>query len=167
MGRVGADLWQQARDEAFDLADYDKKLEIAGSDIDADVLELAQHHARSAGLSKSVTFRRQHVGAVRADSPYGYLITNPPYGERIGEREEVEELYRELGKMTRKLPEWSVFVITADKQFERLYGRRADKKRKLFNGRIECDLYQYLGKYHARPVPDRAPGGGAGGEAKP
>ncbi len=152
-GRVGPRLWQTARDEAFDLVEYDRTLEITGSDIDPEVLELAQHHARAAGLSRSVTFRRQAVAEVRTQSRYGYLITNPPYGERIGERPAVEQLYRELGQLARRLDEWSVFVITAHKGFERHFGRRADKKRKLYNGRIECQLYQYFGRCHARPVP--------------
>jgi putative N6-adenine-specific DNA methylase len=151
--RVGPALWQQARDEAFDLADYDRKLEITGSDSNGEVLEMARHHARSAGLTRSVTFRQLPVTEVRAESKYGYLITNPPYGERLGEREAVEQLYREMGQMYRNLPDWSVYVITAYKEFERCFGRRADKKRKLYNGRIECDLYQYHGTYHARPVP--------------
>lgn len=152
-GRVGEELWQAARDEAFDLADYDKKLEIIGTDVNAEVLELAAHHLRAAGLSKSVTLRRQPLKDLQTDLKYGYLITNPPYGERLGEREEVEDLYRQMGRVCKALPEWSVFVITAHKGFERFYGKGADKKRKLYNGRIECDLYQYLGKYHARPVP--------------
>jgi putative N6-adenine-specific DNA methylase len=152
-GRVGQDLWQTARDEAFDLADFDRKLEIQGSDIDPEVLQLAEHHARSAGLSKSLSFRRVAVSRVTSDLKYGYLITNPPYGERLGEREEVEQLYKELGRLGSRLDDWSVFVITAYKEFERFYGRRADKKRKLYNGRIECDLYQYLGTYHAKPIP--------------
>lgn len=151
--RVSPELWQTARDEAFDLATYDQPLDIVGSDANAEVLELAAHHARAAGLSKSVTFRKLAVNQVKTDSPYGYLITNPPYGERLGERDEVEDLYKQLGRTCKALPDWSVFVITAHKEFERFYGRRADKKRKLYNGRIECDLYQYHGKYHARPVP--------------
>jgi putative N6-adenine-specific DNA methylase len=152
-GRIGDSVWQTARDEAFDLANFDRQMEITGSDVNPEVLELATQHVRAAGLSKSVTFRRQAVARVTSDLKYGYLITNPPYGERLGEREEVEALYKELGQLAGRLTDWSVFVITAYKEFERRYGRRADKKRKLYNGRIECDLYQYLGKYHARPVP--------------
>lgn len=153
-GRVGPSLWRQAREEAFDLADYDRKLMITGSDIDPDVLALASHHARAAGLTGSVTFRQQDAAALTVEHPFGCLITNPPYGERLGEREEVEALYQAFGRAARRLPGWSVFVITAHKGFERLFGRRADKKRKLYNGRIECDLYQYHGPYHGRPVPE-------------
>lgn len=152
-GRIPASLWEQARDEAFDLADYDRALEIYGSDIDAGVLELAQQHLRAAGLSKSVKIERKALQQLRLELPYGYLITNPPYGERMGEQEAVEALYRDMGQLGQRLPDWSVFVITAHKGFERFYGKRADKKRKLYNGRIECDLYQYHGPYHGRPIP--------------
>jgi len=151
--RVGKELWETARDEANDLADFDRPVDIVGTDINPDVLKLATHHARSAGLSKSVTFRELPLSDVRSTKRYGYLITNPPYGERMGEEREVEALYKELGYICGSLHEWSIFVITAHKGFERFFGRRADKKRKLYNGRIECDLYQYLGKYHARPIP--------------
>ncbi|HEY8347970.1 MAG TPA: class I SAM-dependent RNA methyltransferase [Symbiobacteriaceae bacterium] len=152
--RVGARLWQQAREEARDLADFNRKLEIVGSDIDPDVLELARYHARAAGLADAVTFRQQDVGDLRVDRPYGYLITNPPYGQRLGEQEAVEALYRKLGRVVRRLPGWSVFVITPHRGFERLFGRPADRRRKLYNGRIECHLYQYYGPYHGRPVPE-------------
>jgi len=154
-GRIPPRLWDAAREEAFDLADYDRALQICGSDVDAGVLELAQQHLRAVGLSRSVRLERKALQQVQREAPFGYLITNPPYGERMGEREAVEELYRDIGVLARRLEDWSVFVITAHKGFERFYGRRADKKRKLYNGRIECDLYQYQGPYHGR----RAPGG--------
>lgn len=156
-GRIPAALWEEGREEAFDLADYDRPVEIYGSDVDGEVLELAQQHLRAAGLSKSVRLERKALQKVSLDAHYGYLITNPPYGERLGERAAVEELYRDMGKLARRLEDWSVFVITAHKEFEKFYGKRADKKRKLYNGRIECDLYQYHGPYHARPVPRPEP----------
>ncbi|HLO03941.1 MAG TPA: class I SAM-dependent RNA methyltransferase [Symbiobacteriaceae bacterium] len=153
-GLMSERLWTEARDEAFDAVNEDAPLEITGSDVDPAVLELARHHLRAAGLSKSVKILQRDVADLTALRSYGYLITNPPYGERLGEKEEAEELYRTLGRKAKGLDDWSVFVITAHKEFEKFYGRRADKKRKLFNGRIECDLYQYLGKYHGRPVPE-------------
>lgn len=155
--RIPASLWEQAREEAFDLADYDRPLQIYGSDINADVLELAEQHLRAAGLSRSVKIERKALQQVKLDVHYGYVITNPPYGERMGERDAVEELYKDMGKLARRLQDWSFFVITAHKGFEQFYGRRAEKKRKLYNGRIECDLYQYQGPYHARPVPQQQP----------
>lgn len=152
-GRVGADLWTKARDEAHDLVDYDVPMEIVGSDINDEVLELAHAHARAAGLSKSVQFKKVPAAKAVTNETYGYIITNPPYGERIGEREAVEELYQDLGQLRRRLDDWSFFIITAHKEFEHFFGRRSDKKRKLYNGRIECNLYQYHGPYHAKPVP--------------
>lgn len=153
-GAVPESIWTTARDEAFDLVVEEAPLEITGSDVDAGVLELARHHLRAAGLSKSVKLLQRDVADLNALRAHGYLITNPPYGERLGEKQEAQELYRTLGRKTKELDDWSIFVITADKEFEKYYGRRADKKRKLYNGRIECDLYQYLGKYHGRPVPE-------------
>ncbi len=151
--RVPSNLWQEARDEAHDKVDYDVPVEIMGSDNNPEVLELARHHLRQVGLSKSVTLQQVSVRDVTSASKYGYVITNPPYGERLGERETVEWLYREIGKLGKRLFGWSIFVITAHKEFEKLYGRPSDKRRKLYNGRIECQLYQYHGHYHARPVP--------------
>lgn len=151
--RLPKDLWQQARDEAHDRADVDRPVEITGADHDPEVLKLARRHVRAAGLTQSVKLREQPLSATSTEHRYGYLITNPPYGERLGEQVEVEALYRELGLIARALKDWSVFVITPNLQFERLFGRHADKKRKLYNGRIECHLYQYQGPYHARPVP--------------
>ncbi len=157
-GRLPSSLWEQAREEAHDLANYERPVQIYGSDVNAEVLELAQHHLRSAGLSRSVTLERKALQKVDLDLHYGYLITNPPYGERLGERDAVEELYRDMGRMAKqRLRDWSIFVITAHKGFEKLYGRPADKKRKLYNGRIETDLYMFHGPYHARRVPDAEP----------
>ncbi|MFB5084124.1 THUMP domain-containing class I SAM-dependent RNA methyltransferase [Symbiobacterium thermophilum] len=164
-GCIPARLWDEAREEGFDLADYDRPLDIRGSDIDPEALELAAHHLRAAGLSRSVRLERKPLQEIGRDAPYGYLITNPPYGERMGEREAVEALYRDIGRLVRRLQDWSAFVITPHKGFERLFGRRADRKRKLYNGRIECDLYQYEGPYHGRPVPGTG-GGPASGESQ-
>lgn len=151
-GRVHDRLWQEARDEAHDLVE-EREMEIIGSDLDPEVLELARHHLRSAGLSRSVRLWQRPVAELSSGSPYGYLITNPPYGERISDHSAVEALYREFGKAAKRLQDWSIFCITAHQEFERHFGRRADKKRKLYNGRIETTLYQYLGSFHARPVP--------------
>jgi putative N6-adenine-specific DNA methylase len=76
---------------------------------------------------------------------YGVVITNPPYGERIGEKEEIEELYRDFGKKFRELDTWSIYIITSDENFEKHYGKKADRKRKLYNGRIKVDYYQFYG----------------------
>ncbi|ARU61573.1 RNA methyltransferase [Tumebacillus avium] len=143
-------IWDKAREEAKDLAKMDLPLEIIGSDIDPEVLSLANYHIRQAKVSDAIRLKNLPVKALKTESQYGVLVGNPPYGERLGERREVEEMYKELGSVAKHLDTWSVFMLTSNKGFEKFYGKRADKKRKLFNGRIECDLYQYLG-----PMPPR------------
>ncbi|GIM44763.1 RNA methyltransferase [Collibacillus ludicampi] len=144
-------LWQQCRQEAYDLAKRTLPLEIIGSDIDEQVLSLARHSAKCAGLSHVVQFANLPANRMKAEGEYGCIITNPPYGERLGEKTEVETIYRELGQFCRKLETWSFFILTSHFYFEQLFGRRADKKRKLYNGRIECNLYQFFG-----PLPPRS-----------
>lgn len=144
-------LWDTARKEAKDLAKRDEPLDLFGSDIDSEVLSLAKYHAQEAGLGEDIEFRRSPVSNLKSVMRYGVIISNPPYGERIGERAEVEQAYRDLGKASAPLDTWSVFVLTSHPGFEKLFGRQAGKKRKLYNGRIECNFYQYLG-----PLPPRA-----------
>ncbi|MNO62042.1 Ribosomal RNA large subunit methyltransferase K/L [compost metagenome] len=143
-------LWQQARDEAIDTAKDDIELNIAGSDIDPAAIEIAQASAKSAGLAKEIKFEVMPASRIRPEGDYGCMITNPPYGERIGEEKEIRRLISQLGRVTAELPTWSFFAITPTKQFEHDFGRKADKRRKLFNGRIECQYLQYLG-----PLPPR------------
>ncbi|HEU4964740.1 MAG TPA: class I SAM-dependent RNA methyltransferase [Bacilli bacterium] len=143
--RVDEELWAQAREEAEDLAQDDRPMEILASDIDAEVLSLANYHIRQAGFKDVIKVKNLPVKEMSVSSDYGVLVSNPPYGERIGEAKAVEQAYRDLGKLMQKNPTWSVFVLTSNKGFEKFYGQNADKKRKLFNGRIECNLYQYLG----------------------
>ncbi|NLN06881.1 MAG: class I SAM-dependent RNA methyltransferase [Firmicutes bacterium] len=144
--RIPERLWRLARQEAEDLACRERKVRILGTDIDEKVLRLARHHARKAGLENMIHFQRMPFSAFRFRYKYGYLLCNPPYGERLGEVREAENIYRELGRLLLEhLPTWSCFVLTSHKGFERLFGRPATKKRKLYNGRIECHYYQYFG----------------------
>lgn len=147
---IGEGAWKAARTEARDLAEFGRKLEIVGSDIDPEAIALAGHHARAAGLARSVTFRQAPLDAVRPEGEYGFVIANPPYGERIGEEREVERLYRQFGVLAKSLPTWGFYVLTAHQGFERFFGRRAEKKRKLYNGRIECQYAQYPGRRRPR-----------------
>ncbi len=140
---IPATFWEEARTEAADLALPGQRLRIAGSDIDSQVLRLADYHARQAGVSRDVTFRVAPLAELRPEGRNGCLIGNPPYGERLGEREVVEALYRETGRLFRALGDWPFCILTAHHGFERLFGRRADRRRKLYNGRIECQYYQY------------------------
>lgn len=138
-------LWRRARDEAEDLADRGRVLRIIGTDISQEVLSLARYHARRAGVEGQIHFQQQPVMELRSRYKFGYVICNPPYGERLGEIREAEILYREMRKSFRGLETWSFYVITAHPKFEEIFGRRADKKRKLFNGRIQCNYYQFFG----------------------
>ncbi|PZE20992.1 THUMP domain-containing class I SAM-dependent RNA methyltransferase [Paenibacillus xerothermodurans] len=137
-------LWTQAREEAYDLVRDDVPLEIVGSDIDSEAIDVAVAAAKAAGLAKELSLQVLPVAKARPRGDYGYVITNPPYGERLGDRGEVEKLLRQLGGMTSQLPTWSAFILSPSKQLEHYMGRPANKKRKLFNGRIECQLYQYF-----------------------
>ncbi|MBC9782939.1 class I SAM-dependent RNA methyltransferase [Heliobacterium chlorum] len=144
-GNVPEKRWKEARDEAQSLAQRDRELRITGTDIDEKVLSLARYHARQAGVEGKIHLQRQPMAELRSRYKYGFIICNPPYGERLGEEDEVKKLYREMGQVFGALDTWSYLVLTAYPQFERFFGRRADKKRKLYNGRIQCNYYQFYG----------------------
>lgn len=147
---VDPQIWKQARQEAHEKAQLNRKLVIYGSDIDEEAVTMARYHAQEAGVLDAIQFAISPAENVSYNEPYGCLVTNPPYGERIGDREEVEDLYSELGYIASEHDDWSFFVLTSHTGFERLFEKRADKRRKLYNGRIECQFYQYLG-----PLPPR------------
>jgi len=138
-------MWQKAREEARDSILQHQALGILGFDIDSKALDLARYHAKQAGLGQLVSFQRQPVSDLRSQYHYGYLITNPPYGERLSEKAEVEQLYRQMGTVCKNLDTWSFYIITSHPFFERYFNRQADKKRKLYNGRIQCNYYQFYG----------------------
>jgi len=137
-------MWKKARAEAYAAIHADLRPEIYGYDIDPRAVALAKHNARRAGVDDCIRFEVRPLRDLTLPGAYGVVITNPPYGERLGEVQEAEALYREMGEILRD-PTWSVYVIAAHEGFERLYGRNADAKRKLFNGRIKTDYYQYYG----------------------
>ncbi|KOR90472.1 THUMP domain-containing class I SAM-dependent RNA methyltransferase [Paenibacillus solani] len=147
---IGDERWEDAREEAFDAVTDDIPLHIAGSDIDPKAIEVAKAAAKSAGLAGEIDFKVLPAVKAIPEGEYGCIITNPPYGERLSEKEEVERLIRQFGSVMHSLPTWSFFAISPTKQFEHYFGRKAEKRRKLFNGRIECQYYQYLG-----PLPPR------------
>lgn len=144
-------LWAKAREEANDLASPDHPLRILGSDIDGEVLSLARYHAGQAGVGEKIFFQKLPVSELRSKQKYGYIICNPPYGERLGDKLQAEQLYREMGATFKTLDTWSLYVLTSHPDFERLFGRRSDKKRKLYNGRIQCNYYQFHGPRPPRP----------------
>ena len=137
-------LYDQKRAEADELADYDKEIEIYASDIDPEMVEIAKRNADEVGVGDIIRFEVKDVNTLTIDhdGPIG-LIGNPPYGERIGERDEVEAMYRNLGKLMQNHPNLSLYIMTSNKEFEYLVNRKATKRRKLFNGYIETTYYQY------------------------
>lgn len=146
-------IWQNAREEARDSILHQQPLGIMGFDIDPAVLDLARYHAKQLGLHKVLSFQQQDVRQLRSKYNYGYLITNPPYGERLSELTEVEKLYRDMGEVLKTLNTWSFYIISSHPRFEHFLHRNADKKRKLYNGRIQCNYYQFYG-----PKPDNLQG---------
>jgi len=143
--RIGEDIWKKARIEARKAIKQDNDLKIYGSDIDDKAIEISMNNAFEAGVDDCINFEVKSFTETYKDEEYGVIICNPPYGERIGEKKEVENMYKKMGKVFKELDTWSVYVITSNEDFEQLYGKKADKKRKLFNGRIKVDYYQYYG----------------------
>ena len=140
---VPAQAWMDAADEAMDR-EFDGAYEIWGGDIDPKAVAVARDNAVKAGVEDLIRFEVADARAFRREAPYGRVVTNPPYGERIMEKREAEELYRAFGKAYRGLPPgWSLALLSSHTEFERTFGRTADKKRKLYNGMIKCDLFLY------------------------
>ncbi|MGJ9381632.1 THUMP domain-containing class I SAM-dependent RNA methyltransferase [Salipaludibacillus sp. CF4.18] len=136
----------QALEEAEDLANYDQPLEIVGGDVDHKMIELAKNNSKEAGFNDLIDFKQMQVKDFHTKKENGVVIGNPPYGERMQDKQYVENLYRELGKTLRPLDTWSVYIITSHPHFEKLYGKQATKKRKLYNGNIKTNFFQYWGK---------------------
>ena len=136
-------IWKNVREEAKD-GERVTKFEVFASDIDAETVELAKKNAFKAGVSDVVRTFQCDCRKISAPGRRGTIVTNPPYGERLGSAREVEKLYKEIGEHFRSLSPWQVYVITSHPSFEKLYGRKADKVRKLYNGMIPCYLYQFF-----------------------
>lgn len=143
--RVKKEYWTEVKKEAFSVIDNESKLQILGCDIDKRSILRARDNAANLGLEEDIAFFMKDMRDVDLKDEYGVVITNPPYGERMGEKEEVAQLYRDLGEKFDELKTWSLYLITAEESFEKLYGKKADRKRKLYNGRIKVDYYQYYG----------------------
>jgi putative N6-adenine-specific DNA methylase len=143
-------IWDEVRLEAEDLANYDQHLDITGTDIDHRMIEVASNNAVEAGFADLIHWKQRQVRDFTTTSLDGVMIGNPPYGERIGEREEIEQMIQDIGRMMDKHPTWSVYMLSSMEKFEENYGRRATKKRKLFNGFIQTEYYQYWGQKSPR-----------------
>ena len=143
---VDADLVQKVRDEAEKKANYDIELDISGFDIDGRMIEIAKKNAEEAGLGDVIKLKQMRLQDLKTDKINGVIISNPPNGERLLDDKAVDILYNEMGQTFAPLKTWSKFILTSDEQFERKYGTQADKKRKLYNGTLRVDLYQFYGE---------------------
>lgn len=137
-------IWQSCRDQANE-AIKENSLSILASDIDKRVFQKARNNAENAGIAESITFQKKPVEEFSSSRRYGCIVCNPPFGERMSDRVEVEKLYRTMGEVFTRLDTWSFFILSAHPEFQKHFGRTADKNRKLYNGRIKCYLYQYMG----------------------
>lgn len=137
--------WYDTMDEANDLVDNDIKVDIQGYDIDPEIVKAARSNAESAGVDHLIHFQQRSVDALSHPKKYGFIITNPPYGERIEEKENLPTLYRQIGERYAALDAWSLYMITAYEDAERYIGRKADKNRKIYNGMMKTYFYQFMG----------------------
>lgn len=142
---------EKVQDEAEQRIKRDRQLRISGFDINKDAIKLALKHAERAGVKDNIHFQVQDMRDISSKYAHGVIITNPPYGERLMKEDELKALYRDFGRVTAKLDEWCVYTITSYRGFEKYFGRRADKVRKLYNSELECNFYQYL----ASPPPKK------------
>ena len=137
--------WYDALDEANDLVDVNVSVDIQGYDIDAEAVKAARQNAKDAGVDHLIHFQERAVKDLRHPKKYGFIITNPPYEERLEEKKNLPELYREFGESFRLLDSWSAYMITSYEDAERYFGRKADKNRKIYNGMLKTYFYQFMG----------------------
>lgn len=154
--------WYQAVDEANDRMDLQVETDIQGYDMDAEIIKAARQNAASAGVDHLIHFQCRPVSALSHPKKYGFLISNPPYGERLEEKEHLPELYREIGVRFQNLDSWSMYLITGYEDAEKYIGRKADKNRKIYNGMLKTYYYQFLG-----PKPPKRRQGLTGQEPEP
>lgn len=137
--------WYEAMDEANDLLDDTVKVDIQGYDIDGDIVKAARANAQSAGVDHMIHFQQRPVNALSHPKKYGFIISNPPYGERIEEKKNLPALYTEIGERFAALDAWSMYLITSYEDAEKYIGRKADKNRKIYNGMLKTYFYQFMG----------------------
>ena len=142
--QIPAKLWTDAREAAEAAIKHDSPFEVYASDIDEDILDTVYENALRAGVEEHMNIFQADVRKIKKEDRRGTVVCNPPYGERLMTPAEAEQLYRDMGRAFSALAPWQIYIITSHPQFERFYGRRADKIRKLYNGMIPCNLYQYF-----------------------
>ncbi len=148
---ISKNAWYEAIDEANDLVNDKIEVDIQGYDIDGEVIKAARENAKLAGVEHLIHFQERAVKDLRHPRKYGFIITNPPYGERLEEKENLPALYREFGESFKKLDTWSAYMITSYEDTERYFGRKADKNRKIYNGMLKTYFYQFLGPKPPKP----------------
>lgn len=138
------DIFKEEKKKCYSEINYDEKLEILASDVSHKAIQITKANAEILGLDEDISFFQKDIRDLDLPDDYGVIITNPPYGERIG-KEDVDELNKELGELARSLKTWSYYIITANENFEKNFGKKADRNRKLYNGRLKTYYYQYYG----------------------
>ncbi len=143
---IPANLWKEERKAAFEAVKNDAEIRIQASDILPAAIKAARENAMEAGVDDCIDFKIKPLKQISFEADYGIIICNPPYGERIGEKDEIRKIYAELKKLFAENPTWSLYLVTTDKEFENhTFGRPANRRRKLYNGRLEVTYYQYYG----------------------
>ncbi len=145
-------IWYDSIDEANDLTDYNVKTDLQGFDIDADIVACARENARNAGVEHLIHFQKRDVAMLSHPKKYGFIITNPPYGERLEDKNNLPELYKKFGNAAAALSDWSVYIISAYEYTEKYFGKKAAKKRKIYNGMLKTEFYQFPGAKPNRRV---------------
>lgn len=138
-------VWDDCYEEARDMVDMSAKVSIEGFDIDSDLINVARQNARLAGVADMIKFEQRDISQLSHKGEYGFIITNPPYGERLDEKKNMPPLYRKIGERFKTLDTWSMYIITSYEGAEKDIGRRADKNRKIYNGMIKTYYYQFMG----------------------
>lgn len=141
---VPKDIWINAREEALSNIKHDTSFKVYASDIDPTVLKIAEGNIKKSGMDKYIRCFEMNALDIKTDGMKGTVVCNPPYGERLSDADSVFKLYSEMGKAFRNLDRWQIYILTNDEEFEKKYGRRADKIRRLYNGMIRCNYYQFF-----------------------
>jgi putative N6-adenine-specific DNA methylase len=143
--RIPKQLWYDTIEEAREEIDMTVETDLQGYDIDSDMVRIARENAKQAGVEQLIHFQQRDVAELRHSKKYGFILTNPPYGERLEDKKDLPELYRTIGQVYRQLDSWSLYLITSYEDAERMIGRKADKNRKIYNGMIRTYYYQFMG----------------------
>jgi putative N6-adenine-specific DNA methylase len=142
---IPKDVWDDCYEEARENVDMSVKVDIKGYDADPEMIKIARQNARIAGVEGMIDFKVQDIADLSDDGKYGFIITNPPYGERLEDKANIPPLYRKIGERFKLLDTWSLYLITSHEEAQKDIGRRADKNRKIYNGMIKTYYYQFMG----------------------